>query len=70
MPSNEAGRPVQPAWRRASFCAASECIEVAQRDGLIILRDSTQQQGSLLHCGAGEWRDLVRIIKAGEYDRL
>jgi hypothetical protein len=66
MSSNEAKSPVEPVWRKASFCASGECIEVAQRDGGIILRDSTQPFGRVLHWGAGEWRAFVRTIKTGE----
>ncbi len=66
MSSNKAERPVQPAWRRASFCASGECVEVAQRDGVIILRDSTQPSGRMLRWGAEEWRAFVRTVKTGE----
>jgi len=50
---------VQPAWRMASFCASGECIEVARRDDLIVLRDSTQPHGSMLYYAAEEWRSFV-----------
>ena len=60
---------MQPAWRTASFCAAGECVEVAQGGDLIILRDSTQPHGSMLHYGAAEWRSFIRTVKAGEFDR-
>jgi hypothetical protein len=70
MPSNEAGSSVQPAWRTASFCTSGECIQVAQRDGLIILRDSTRPDGIRLRYADEEWRSFVRIIKAGGFDDL
>lgn len=70
MLSNEAEGPVQPAWRRASYCAAGECVEVAQRDGVIMLRDSTQPHGSVLHYAAEEWRSFVRNVRAGEFTEL
>jgi hypothetical protein len=70
MSANEAGRSVQPAWRTASFCASGECVEVAQGDDLIILRDSTRPHGSMLHYGAAEWRSFIRTVKAGEFDNL
>jgi Domain of unknown function (DUF397) len=66
MSSNETERLVQLAWRKASFCASGECVEVAQRDGEIILRDSTQPSGRMLHWGTGEWRAFVRTVKTGE----
>jgi len=70
MSSNRAERPVQLTWRKASFCASGECLEVAQQDGVIILRDSVQPDGSMLHYAAREWRSFVRDIKAGEFDGL
>jgi hypothetical protein len=66
MSSNKGGRLAQPVWRTASFCASGECVEVAERDGMIILRDSTRPAGHVLHYGAEEWRSFVRHIKADE----
>ena len=68
MSSNETERVVQPAWRQASFCASGECVEVAQRDGMIILRDSTQPSGRMLYYAADEWRSFVRGVKAGGFN--
>jgi hypothetical protein len=70
MPSNGAELAETPAWRRASVCAASECIEVAQRDDRIAVRDSTQPRGIVLRYTAPEWRSFVRLIKTGRLDRL
>jgi Domain of unknown function (DUF397) len=67
MSSDETERLVQPTWRKASFCASGECIEVAQRDEGIILRDSTQPSGRVLHWGAEEWRAFVRTVKTDEF---
>jgi len=70
MPTYEAGWTAQPAWRRASLCAGGECVEVAERDGVIMLRDSTQPGGTVLQCTGAEWRLLVGSIKAGSFDGL
>jgi hypothetical protein len=70
MPTYEAGWTAQPAWRRASLCAGGECVEVAQWSGAIMLRDSTQPRGTVLHCTGAEWRSLVAGIKAGSFDGL
>jgi hypothetical protein len=61
---------MEPVFRTASFCASGECIEVAQADGVVILRDSTQPLGSRLHYGASDWGFFVRDIKSGKLDRL
>lgn len=70
MSSNETGQPALATWRKASFCASGECVEVAQRDGVIILRDSVQPAGHMLHYAVREWRSFVSNIKAGELDGL
>jgi len=59
----------EPAWRKASFCASGECVEVAQQDGMIVLRDSKEPGGSLLRYTAEEWQSFVLGVKAGEFDK-
>lgn len=63
MTPNGTGGPGQPAWRTASFCASGECLQVAQQDGLIMVRDSTQPHNGTVQWTADEWRSLVRDIK-------
>jgi len=70
MPPRETELPVSPIFRKSSFCASRECLEVGQRDGLIILRDSTRPRGTLLHYDGGIWRSFIRDVKAGEFDDL
>ena len=75
MSPNEVGRAAQPAFRTASFrtasfCNGGECVEVAQRDGMIVLRDSTQPRGIMLHYAVGDWGSFVRNIKSGQLDDL
>jgi hypothetical protein len=60
----------QLVWRKASLCASGECIEVAQLDGMIVMRDSKDPGDSMLHYTADEFRSFVGSIKAGEYDGL
>jgi hypothetical protein len=70
MPANQVGRAVLHAWRRASFCASGECIEVTQRDDMILLRDSAQPSGGKLRYPAATWESFVRTIKSGKLDSL
>ena len=70
MSPYEVGQALPPAWRRASFCASGECVEVAQQDSVIILRDSTQPHGSMLRYAAGDWGSFVRDIKSGKLNGL
>ena len=70
MPVVEAGQEALLTWRTASRCAGGECVEVASRDGVMMLRDSTQPRGTVLRCTGAEWRSLVGSIKAGSFDGL
>jgi len=65
---DEADRAAQPAFRTASFCNGGECVEVAQRDGMIVLRDSTRPNGIMLRYAVGGWGSFVRNIKSGQLD--
>jgi uncharacterized protein DUF397 len=58
----------QPAWRKASLCQSGECVEVAELNGMIVMRDSKDPSGHVLRYTAEEFRSLIRAIKAGEYD--
>jgi hypothetical protein len=66
MSSNGAAWPMELVFRTASFCASGECIEVAQRDDVIIIRDSTQPHGAMIRSDAADWRRFVRDIKTSE----
>jgi hypothetical protein len=61
---------MQSAWRKASFCASRECIEVGQRNGVVLIRDSARPDGAVLESPARTWQSLVRRVKAGELDHL
>lgn len=70
MSPDEVGQTTRTAWRRASFCASNECVEVAQQGDMIFLRDSAQPYGSMLRYAAEDWGSFLRGIKSGEFDRL
>jgi uncharacterized protein DUF397 len=67
MPSSEA-RQIEPVWRKASFSASGECVEVAERDGMIVMRDSKNPRSPMLRYTTGEWQAFIRGVKAGEFD--
>jgi hypothetical protein len=64
MSRKQTERPVQPAWRRASFCASTECVEVAEQDGVIMVRDSAHPSGGTVQWTVEAWRTFVRAIRA------
>ena len=70
----EARRTKQPLWRKASFCQSGECVEVAQRNDMIVLRSSNGPRGISLGARrrvqytTQEWQTFIRGVKAGEFD--
>jgi hypothetical protein len=64
----EARQTKQSVWRKASFCASGECVEVAVRDGMIVVRDSKNPRGRMLRFTTEEWQAFVRGVKAGGFD--
>jgi hypothetical protein len=62
-------RAARPTWRKASFCQSGECVEVAEQNGMIILRDSKAPR-RVLRYSTEEWQSFVLGIKAREFDDL
>lgn len=62
-------RPIQVAWRKSTYCANSECAEVAHQDGLVLLR-STLSPDDAVALTAEEFRALRLGIQAGEFDDI
>jgi hypothetical protein len=56
-------------WRKASFCQAGECAELAAEDEEILLR-STRSPETVVRLTAAEWRALAQGIQAGEFTNL
>jgi hypothetical protein len=58
------------AWRKSSFCASGECVEITARDGMVLIRDSKAPQSGVLTYSADEFRSFVRGVMAGEFSDL
>jgi hypothetical protein len=56
-------------WRKASFCQAGECAEVAAEDEEILLR-STRSPETVVRLTTAEWQALTKGIQAGEFASL
>ncbi|MCP9955466.1 DUF397 domain-containing protein [Actinomadura madurae] len=53
-------RPHVPEWRRSSRCAAAgTCVEVAAVDGLIFVRDSGNNDDTVIPLTPHAWRELL-----------
>lgn len=66
---NNTAPGVLVAWRRSSYCASSECVEVATHAGRILIRDTKSDASPLVYTRE-EWESFVAGIKAGEFDHL
>ncbi|WP_439649132.1 DUF397 domain-containing protein [Herbidospora mongoliensis] len=56
-------------WKKSSWSAQGNCVEVAQLDGgQVGVRDSKNQTGPALVFTPAEWRAFVGGVKDGEFD--
>jgi hypothetical protein len=62
-------RQSEPSWRKASFCAGGECVEIAKEGDAIMLRNSTRP-GRVVRYSPEEWKAFVKGLLAGEFDDL
>jgi hypothetical protein len=58
-----------PNWRKSSFCVAGKCVEIAQENGLVVLRNSSKP-GTQLSYTREEWQAFARGLEAGEFDEV
>jgi hypothetical protein len=55
-------------WRKASHSSSSggECVEVADHDGTVLVRDTKQHGHGQVHAFTpGQWRAFVATLKSG-----
>lgn len=55
-------------WRKSTYTAANECVEVAFVDGMVAVRDSHDPSGPALVFTEGEWRAFTNGAKEGQFD--
>jgi hypothetical protein len=55
-------------WRRSTFCASGECVEIASSNGAILVRDSKALHSEPLRFTQSEFRAFVLGAAAGEYN--
>jgi hypothetical protein len=57
-----------PQWQKSSYCGSAACVEVAQTDDVILVRDSKNPQIMPLSFTPDEWTAFVAGVKAGEFN--
>jgi hypothetical protein len=58
------------AWRRSRLSMANgNCVEAAQDQDGVSVRDSSDRAGTVLRYSAGAWKNFIIDAKAGKFDR-
>lgn len=57
-------------WRKATSSEAGSCVEVAQTDEVVFVRDSKHPEKTVLQISCPSWSAFLRAIQEGKYDRF
>jgi hypothetical protein len=60
------------AWRKSSYSGTQggNCVEVAEHDGMILVRDTKDHgRGHVHRFAAAEWRAFAAGVRNGKFDR-
>jgi hypothetical protein len=55
-------------WRRSSYCANGNCVEVAFLGTDVLVRDSKNQDGPMLRISFADWNIFLDGVRGGEFD--
>jgi predicted secreted Zn-dependent protease len=55
-------------WRKSSASDSGNCVEVAIKAGVILLRDSKDPAGPVLTFTESEWAAFLVGVRNGEFD--
>jgi hypothetical protein len=52
-------------WRKSTFSGngGADCVEVGSADGGVVVRDTKNHEGSVLHFSAETWRRFAGQVK-------
>lgn len=51
-------------WQKSSYSSSGNCVEVADHDGAVLVRDTKDHgHGTVHHYTAAEWRAFVASVK-------
>jgi Domain of unknown function (DUF397) len=58
-------RIASPRWRKSSYSGSNGggCIEAADHDGAVLVRDTQDRTGPVLRVGPSAWRRFIGQIK-------
>lgn len=55
-------------WKKASYSAAGNCIEVDAGPTIVRVRDTKDPDGLMLEIPRADWEDFLAGVKAGVLD--
>jgi hypothetical protein len=53
-------------WRKAKRCTGGNCVEVAEAEGLVLVRNSKVPEATLTFT-AEEWETFLHGVKEGDF---
>ena len=56
-------------WRQSKACGSSACLQVAESEDAVMVRDSKDQNGPRLSFQLEAWAAFVAEVRAGHFDR-
>ena len=62
----QADQPIR--WRKSTKCDTGNCVEAAELDDTVAVRDSKDPNGPILRFTKEEWSSFVAGIRDGEFD--
>lgn len=54
-------------WRRSSKCDGGACVEVAELDAVIKIRDSTEPDSVPIEISRDVWQDFISWLRTGAF---
>jgi hypothetical protein len=55
-------------WRKSTYCSNGDCVEVAVLDEEVVVRNSKNRHGPILHFTPIEWEAFLSGVRDGEFD--
>jgi hypothetical protein len=55
-------------WKTATASGGGNCVEVGRSGDEVLVRDSKDPAGPVLHFTADEWRAFLAGVRDGEFD--
>jgi hypothetical protein len=55
-------------WRKSSYSAVMNCVEVAFTFGSVKVRDSKNRMGPILTFSRTEWEEFLIGVREGKFD--